>query len=205
MSVKLIVATKNKKKLEEIKEIWRDLNLEIVSLLDFKRPPRIIENGLTFKDNAIKKALRIAKFSGELTLGEDSGLCVEALGGRPGVRSSRFSGKAKSDNQNNLKVLKLLKDLPLKKRKAYYISAVALADKEGLLAVVEGRCDGVIAFSPKGKSGFGYDPIFLIPKYGKTFAELGLRIKHRMSHRYRALKKAKNILLKYLQKRRNLV
>lgn len=191
----LVVATKNKKKLEEIKEILKVLHLNISSLLDYKNTPRIIENGSTFKENAIKKAVKIARFTGKLTLGEDSGLCVKALNGAPGIYSSRFSGKNKSDAKNNLKLLNLLEGLPLSKRKAYYVCAVALAGKNGLIGTVEGRCSGVIAYEPKGSFGFGYDPLFVIAKYNKTFAQLGARIKHKMSHRYHALIKAKRMIL----------
>jgi len=200
--MELVVATKNKKKLGEIKDILKSQGLKITSLADYRKAPRIIENGKTFKENAVKKAARIARFSGKLTLGEDSGLCVDALNGAPGVHSSRFSGKDKSDEKNNLKLLRLLAELPLSKRKAYYVCAVALADGNGLVAVVEGRCPGVIGFAAKGNSGFGYDPLFVIPKYKKTFAQLGLGIKHKMSHRYHALKKAKKIIRKYIEKHR---
>ena len=196
----LIVATKNKKKLQEIKDILKGLKLEISSLADYPHSPRIIENGKTFKENAVKKAVKIAAAMDGLAMGEDSGLCVEALGGAPGVYSARFSGKAKSDLRNNLKVLKLLQGLPLSKRKAHYVCAVALADKYGLIGVVEGKCFGRIAVEPKGSHGFGYDPIFLIPKYGKTFGQLGEAIKHTMSHRYRALAKAQKIIQKYIEK-----
>ncbi|MDD2688988.1 MAG: RdgB/HAM1 family non-canonical purine NTP pyrophosphatase [Candidatus Omnitrophica bacterium] len=197
--LELLVATKNKKKLKEIKEILKPLNLKITFLDDYHNTPHIIENGKTFRENAVKKAIKISHFSRKLTLGEDSGLCVEALGGEPGVYSARFAGKDKSDLKNNLKILRLLEGLPLKKRSAYYACAVALADEEGLIGVVEGRCSGKIAFAPKGHFGFGYDPIFIIPKYKKTFAELGLVIKHRMSHRFRALEKAKKIIQKYIE------
>ncbi|MCX5702526.1 MAG: RdgB/HAM1 family non-canonical purine NTP pyrophosphatase [Candidatus Omnitrophica bacterium] len=198
MKPELVVATKNKKKLGEIKEILSDLGLRIVSLVDYSRTPRIIENGKTFKENAIKKAVRIAHFTKKLTLGEDSGLCVDALDGAPGIYSSRFSGKEKDDSKNNLKVLKLLEGLPLNKRRAYYVCAVALADKNGLVGVAEGRCSGIIGFEPKGNSGFGYDPLFVIPKYKKTFAELGERVKHKMSHRFRALSRSRKMLFEYL-------
>ena len=198
--MELIVATKNKKKLEEIKAILKDLKLNISSLADIAHPARIVENGKTFKENAIKKAVIVARVSGKLTLGEDSGLCVDALSGGPGVYSARFSGKGKSDMQNNLKLLRMLKDLPLSKRRAYYSCAVALADKDGLLGAVEGKCAGLIGFELKGRHGFGYDPLFIIPKYNKTFAQLGERIKHKMSHRYHALKMAKVILKKYIEK-----
>jgi XTP/dITP diphosphohydrolase len=197
MKLELLVATKNKKKLEEIKEILKGLNLKILSLADYPKVPRIIENGKTFRENAVKKAVKIARFTGKLALGEDSGLCVDALKGKPGVYSSRFAGKDKSDRKNNLKLLKLLEDLPLSKRKAYYYCVVALADKEGLIGVAEGKCSGFIGFSLKGHFGFGYDPLFIIPKYKKTFAQLGPSIKHRMSHRFLALKKVKSILATY--------
>lgn len=198
-NMELLVATKNRKKLQEIKEILKGIDLDIISLKDCGRTPRVIENGKTFKENAVKKALKVAQFSGKLTLGEDSGLCVDALGGRPGVYSSRFSGKNKSDAQNNKKLLAALKELPINKRGANYACAVALADKDGLIGVVEGKCSGVIGLELKGSHGFGYDPLFVIPKYKKTFAQLDEKIKHRMSHRYHALRKAKKILLKYIE------
>jgi len=198
--MELIVATKNKKKLKEIKEILKGFGLKISSLSDYEALPRIIENGKTFKENAVKKAVKIARATGKLSLGEDSGLCVGALNGEPGVYSARFSGKGKSDAQNNLRLLKLLKEIPLSKRKAHYSCAVALADKDGLIGVVEGECSGMIGFELKGKSGFGYDPLFVVPKYKKTFAQLGEKIKHKMSHRYHALKQAKIIIKKYIEK-----
>ncbi|MCX5700094.1 MAG: RdgB/HAM1 family non-canonical purine NTP pyrophosphatase [Candidatus Omnitrophica bacterium] len=199
-NMQLVVATKNKKKLEEIKAILKDFDLDISSLADYKKTPVIIENGKTFNENAIKKAVKIARFSGKLSLGEDSGLCVDVLHGAPGIYSARFSGKGKSDAQNNLKLLSLLDKIPVKKRKAYYVCAVALANKDGLLGVVEGKCSGRIGFELKGECGFGYDPLFIIPKYNKTFAQLGEKIKHKMSHRYHALKKARIIIEKYIEK-----
>jgi XTP/dITP diphosphohydrolase len=197
--MELVVATKNKKKLQEIKEILKGLDLRITSIADYPGLPRIIENGRTFKENAVKKATKIARLTGKLTLGEDSGLCVDALGGAPGIYSSRFSGKDKSDLKNNLKLLRLLKGMPLVKRKARYVCSVALADKSGIIGVREGKCFGLIGFKARGKSGFGYDPVFIIPKYKKTFGELGTRIKHRMSHRYRALVKIKPLIAAYLK------
>lgn len=193
------MATKNKKKLAEIKEILKGLNLKITSLADYSGVPRIIENGKTFKENAVKKAVKIARFTQKLTLGEDSGLEVDVLGGKPGIYSSRFAGKDKSDLKNNLKLLKLLAGRPVKRRRAGYCCAVALADKNGLIRVVEGKCRGSIGFALRGRFGFGYDPLFIIPEYKKTFAQLGPKIKHRMSHRYRALKKAKKIIQKYIE------
>ncbi|MBI4706371.1 MAG: RdgB/HAM1 family non-canonical purine NTP pyrophosphatase [Candidatus Omnitrophica bacterium] len=199
----LVVATKNQKKLGEIKEILRGFNFKLRSLADYGKTPDVVENGDTFKENAVKKALKLARFTGELTLGEDSGLCVDALDGRPGVYSSRFAGRSKSDEKNNQKLLRLLKCAPLKKRKAHYVCAVALADKQGLIGVVEGKCHGKIDFELKGKHGFGYDPLFLIPKFKKTFGQLDEKIKHKMSHRFRALMKAKKLLVKYIEKKKS--
>ena len=193
----IVVATRNKKKLAEIKELTKDLGLMVLSLEDFPDAPYVREDGKTFSDNADKKALKIARFSGRLTLGEDSGLCIDALGGAPGIASARFSGKDKSDLKNNLKVLRLLEGLPAKKRSAHYVCAVSIADKNGLVGRSEGKCPGIIGFEMKGSRGFGYDPIFVIPKYKKTFAQLGEEIKHTMSHRYKALKKTKLIVQKY--------
>jgi XTP/dITP diphosphohydrolase len=200
--MELIVATRNTKKLKEIRQIWKGLKIKLSSLEDYPSAPRIIENGKTFQENAVKKAVKIARFSGKLTMGEDSGLCVDALGGEPGIYSSRFSGTDKNDLKNNLKLLRLLGDMPLKKRRAYYVCAVALADKDGLVGVVQGRCTGCIGFAMKGHAGFGYDPLFIAPAYQKTFAQLGERIKHKISHRRRALEKAKKILQKYIEEQR---
>ena len=199
--IDLVVASRNKKKSAEIKQILKGLKVKITSLCDYPDAPYIAENGRTFKENAIKKAIKIARFTKKLTLGEDSGLEVTALDGEPGIRSSRFSGKDKSDLKNNLKLLKALGDLPLKERKARYICSVALADKNGLISVVEGSCSGLIDFKMRGSFGFGYDPLFMIPKYKRTFAQLGPRIKHKMSHRFRALSKAKKIIQRYSSER----
>lgn len=199
VKLELVVATKNKKKLSEIRDLLKGLKVEITSLADYPNSPRIIENGKTFQENARIKALKIARFTKKLTLGEDSGLEVDALAGAPGVRSSRFSGKNKSDIQNNLKLMHLLEGVPTVKRTAHYRCAVALADNKGLIFETEGSCSGRIGFEQKGSAGFGYDPLFVIPKYKKTFAELGERIKHKMSHRFRALKPLRKIIASYLK------
>jgi XTP/dITP diphosphohydrolase len=200
--IELVLASRNQKKVKEIKQILKGIRVNITSLRDYPAAPYITENGKTFKENAIKKAMRIARFTKKLTLGEDSGLEVDALNGKPGIYSSRFSGRDKSDLKNNLKLLKLLGDLPLEKRKARYVCSVALADKHGLLGVVRSCCLGLIGFQLRGCSGFGYDPLFIIPKYKKSFAQLGPRIKHRMSHRFYALSKAKRIIRKYILRHR---
>ena len=194
----LVIATKNEKKLHELKRYLKGVRANVISLKSFTKIPRIVENGKTFKANAIKKALVISRFTGGLVLADDSGLAVKALGGQPGVRSSRFAGPKKSDKQNNRKLLKLLEKTPPKKREAKFICAVAICDNGKTVKVIEESCCGMIAFSEKGGYGFGYDPLFLIPKYKETFGELGLKVKDIMSHRSKALKKAREFLRKYL-------
>ncbi|MDO8525110.1 MAG: RdgB/HAM1 family non-canonical purine NTP pyrophosphatase [Candidatus Omnitrophota bacterium] len=194
----LIVATKNEKKLHELKRYLRGIRAKVVSLEEYEGTPRIVENGGTFKANAIKKAQVISKFTKGLTLADDSGLAVRALLGDPGVRSSRFAGPAKSDRQNNKKLLKLLESVPKASRQARFVCAVAICDNGKVVKVIEESCGGVIASCEKGSYGFGYDPLFLILKYKKTFGELGLKVKDKMSHRSKALKKARKFLKKYL-------
>jgi len=194
----LVIATKNEKKLHELKRYLKGIHAKVVSLKDFSRVPRIVENGKTFKANAVKKALVISRFTKGLTLADDSGLAVKFLKGKPGVRSSRFAGPRKSDKQNNEKLLKLLAKTPGAKRQARFVCAVAICDNGKIVKVIEESCGGTIAFSPKGGYGFGYDPLFIIPKYGKTFGELGLKVKDRISHRSKALKKAREFLKRYL-------
>lgn len=198
--LELLVATRNKKKLEEIKELLSDLNIRVTSLADYEGMPEIIEDGKTFAQNAIKKAATIALFTGKLVLGEDSGLEVKVLGNKPGVYSARYAGPRATDKKNNLKLLKELKGLPLKKRRARYQCAVALADGRHLVGVVRGDCKGLIGFKSKGSFGFGYDPLFIIESYDKTFAQLGPQVKHKMSHRFKALQKARRLIGSYLKK-----
>lgn len=196
----LLVATRNKKKLKEIKHLLKGHHFKITSLADYHNLPPIIEDGSTFKENAIKKASTIACALKKLTLGEDSGLEVRALANRPGVFSARYAGEGASDSDNNKKLLKELEGVVRSKRQARYVCSVAFADASGLIGTVEATCSGLIAFRKKGSAGFGYDPLFLIPKYNKTFAELGETIKHTMSHRSKALKKARRIILNYQRK-----
>lgn len=196
----LLVATRNKKKLEEIRYLLKDLNLKITSLDDYPDLPTIEEDGKTFAQNAIKKAATIALATKKLTLGEDSGLEVAALRNHPGIYSARYSDPGATDEKNNRKLLKELKDVPLNKRQARYRCSVALATGKKLIGVVEGRCSGMIALKRAGKNGFGYDPLFMIPRYQKTFGELSSEMKAKMSHRYRALEKFKKLLKAHLSR-----
>jgi XTP/dITP diphosphohydrolase len=195
--MELVIATRNKKKLGEIRYLLKGLSFKLKSLVDYKGLPEIIEDGVTFQQNAIKKSATIAQYLRKLTIGEDSGLEVLALKGRPGVYSSRYSGKDATDKKNNNKLLKELKNVPLKKRKAKYVCSVAICDSRKLLGVFNGECKGLITTKERGNAGFGYDPLFLIPKYNRTFGELGEEIKHTMSHRYRAFRKVRDFLLHY--------
>lgn len=195
---RLVIATKNAKKLHELRRYLKSVDSSVVSLEDYPSAPSVVENGRTFRENAVKKAVVISKFTGELALADDSGLAIKALDGAPGVKSARFAGHAKDDKANNRKVLRLLGDTPAGKRGARFVCAVAIADKGRIVRTIEESCSGRIALEPRGSYGFGYDPLFLIPKYGKTFGELGLKVKDRMSHRSKALRKARAFLRKYL-------
>ena len=194
----LVVATKNDKKLHELKRYLKTVKADIISLKEFRDAPKIVENGHTFKENAAKKAIAISRFVKGLAIADDSGLCVKALGRSPGVKSARFAGSAKNDKANNNKVLELLAGVPLSRRNAKFICAVAIADNGKVVKLIEEDCKGLIAFEERGRYGFGYDPIFLISKYGKTFGQLGLKVKDKMSHRSKALRKARQFLRKYL-------
>ena len=195
----LIIATTNKGKLREIKELLKEFPFTITSLADYPDAPEIIEDGKTFSQNAIKKAATIALYTRKLTLGEDSGLEVKALGNQPGIYSARYSEPNATDRKNNLKLLRSLRAIPLKQRQARYRCSAALVDGERIIDVVDGRCGGLITFHSKGKNGFGYDPLFFLPRYNKTFGELDPSIKAKISHRARALAKIKTSLQEYLK------
>ncbi len=199
--MKLVLATRNKGKIAEIKEILADFQeIELLSLADFPDLPKIEETGTTFKENAILKAKTIAKLTGHLTLADDSGLTVEYLNGAPGVYSARYAGENATDAENNTKLLKALEGVPWEKRKAAFVCVIALCSPQGECHTCEGRCEGIIALEPKGSYGFGYDPLFYVPAYGKTMAELGSEIKNQISHRAMALKALKPLLKKILKK-----
>jgi XTP/dITP diphosphohydrolase len=190
----LLIATKNQGKLKEIRFLLKDLPYKITSLAEYPNLPEIVEDGKTFYANAVKKAVVIAKHTGKLTMGEDSGLEVKALGNKPGVFSARFSGAHATDEKNNDKLLAMLAGVPAAKRQARYQCCAALADKSGVIAVVSGSCGGIITTSRQGTNGFGYDPLFFIKRYNGTFGQLPAEVKSRISHRARALKKIREVL-----------
>jgi len=196
---RLVIATKNNNKKKELKALLKGLGIEILNLSDINTQiPTVIEDGKTFRQNAVKKALTFSRYIKGLILSDDSGIMVEALDGKPGVRSARFAHTRAKDEENNAKLLKLMKHVPAKKRQATFICVAALAEEGVLLETAEGRAGGMIGFEPKGKGGFGYDPLFTPKGYTRTFAQLKPAFKNRISHRARAMKKAKNIIRRYL-------
>ena len=183
----LVIGTANRKKGRELAELFSPLGLEIKTLADFSAAIAVDETGTTFAENAALKATRQAAHLGHWILADDSGLAVDALGGAPGVASARFSGPSANDAANNRLLLEKLGASPLEKRAARFICRMALADVSGTVrAESEGVCCGRILFEPRGSQGFGYDPLFEVAEYHRTFAELGIAVKSCLSHRARA-------------------
>jgi len=186
--MKLVIATRNAHKLEEIRAIFDFKNLEVLSAFDFPEIPDVVEDGNTLEANAIKKAVEIAKATGCWAMADDSGLEVDALAGAPGVYSARYAGEPCSYTANNDKLLRELSDKD--DRSARFRTVVALSDPEGNVKTVSGECPGRIIEELRGTNGFGYDPLFVPEGYSETFAELDSEVKNRISHRARALHKA---------------
>jgi XTP/dITP diphosphohydrolase len=211
---KILVASTNPGKLRELREMLGG-EIEWVGLADFPGVPDIEEDGKTFAENARKKALGYAKATGLWTLADDSGLVVDALGGEPGVKSARFAGflpqrrkdtkRTKSDerriidHKNFEKVLQLLKDVPKEKRQARFVCYLCLASPDGILAEMQGELEGFICGRPVGENGFGYDPIFFVPKLNKTVAQLTAEEKNAISHRGNAIRKLKPLIKNLLK------
>lgn len=192
MFTMLVIATRNRNKLREFQDILKGLDIEIVSLDQFGPLPPVVEDGDTFEENAYKKALHTAKILGIPALADDSGLVVEALSGQPGVYSARYAGENASDEENCLKLLNELVDV--KDRSAYFQCVLSLAVPSGPALTYVGRCAGTIINEKRGENGFGYDPIFLFNELQKTFAELSMEEKSKVSHRGKALAELKNEL-----------
>ena len=188
MSRRLVIATGNLHKLEEIRAIFTLPGLALVGLSDFEGAPEVVEDRDTFEGNAIKKATELGAFTGEWTLADDSGLEVDALDGAPGVYSARYAGEPVNTAANNTKLLRALE--ACRDRTARFRCVVALCSPEGEIRTVEGRCEGRIAMAESGGGGFGYDPLFVPDGSDVTFAELAPAAKNRISHRGNALAKA---------------
>ncbi len=185
--MRLVVATRNAGKLKEIRSLLVASSIEVVGLQEIAEAPEVMEDGDSFAVNAMKKAVEIARFSDCLTLADDSGLVVPALDGAPGIYSARYAGPEASDAQNNQKLLAELQGVDIAQPDAYFACVMALADPHGNCRTFEGRLHGRLLRELRGTNGFGYDPLFLVPEYGKTLAELSLEIKNRISHRGLAL------------------
>ena len=191
----LIVASRNKGKVGEIMELLEGLPFKVSSLLEYPHIPEIIEDGKTYRANALKKAREVALATGKMAISDDSGIEVKALNNAPGIYSARFAGEGASEKARNKKLFKMLEGLPMSKRQARYRCVIALVDAKGLeLGVVQGTCSGLVTTQDMGENGFGFDSLFLLKRYNKTFGELPSSVKAKISHRARALKKFKALL-----------
>jgi XTP/dITP diphosphohydrolase len=194
--MKLVIATKNRNKINEIADKLKGLNgIEFLSLLNYNAPPDVIEDGKTFVENALKKAREISHFTSLPAMADDSGLVIDALNGEPGVLSARYAGGNATDADRNNLVLEKLKNIPRKERSARFICIIAIALPDGEEFFAEGVCEGIIGNEMRGENGFGYDPIFFLPEFNRTMAELTLSEKNKISHRARALDRVKEILV----------
>jgi XTP/dITP diphosphohydrolase len=189
--LEILIATNNLGKVKEIKDILDRPEIKILTMKDFPHLPKIEEDGKTYQENAFKKARKISEYTGKICLADDSGLEIDYLKGKPGIYSSRWGN---SDEERINKALKLLENVPMNKRKAKFVCVAMLVFPDGKIYMVKEECKGSIEFKPKGEHGFGYDPIFLVPKYDKTFAELGNKIKNQISHRGKAMRRMMNII-----------
>lgn len=190
----LLLATTNEHKLNEFRAIFRELPFQLLSLRDVRIDTDVEETGTTFAENATLKARFYAQAANTLALADDSGLEIDALGGEPGIYSARFAGRATPYSERFQLIFERLRDVPPDQRTARFRCAIALAEPSGEMRVVEGTIEGLITESPRGENGFGYDPIFLVPEYGKTTAEMASEEKHQISHRGRAAAAARRLL-----------
>jgi len=197
---RLVVATRNRGKLAEIRELLSRLDVTVEALDDYPGAPDPEETGATFRENAVIKAVAAASFTGEVAVADDSGLVVDALGGAPGVMSARYGGNGASDQEKYEKLLAEMEGVRDAERAARFVCAVAVASPDGSVSSAEGVVEGSITRAPRGTGGFGYDPVFLIPELGMTFGELPTAAKNTMSHRARALAGAEPLILEALSR-----
>ncbi len=193
---RIIFATGNQGKMKEIREIMQDLDVEVVSLKDINLEVDIVEDGTTFEENAIIKAKTIMELTGEMVMADDSGLEVDYLGKAPGVYSARYMGEDTPYTIKNNHIIKELEGVEGTDRSARFVSVIACVFPDGTTITTRGTIEGVIGYEEKGENGFGYDPIFWVPEYGCTTAELSLEEKNRISHRGKALSMMKEELKK---------
>jgi XTP/dITP diphosphohydrolase len=197
---RIVLGTQNRDKLAELKRLMGGFQVDVVSLADFPKMPSVKEDGRTFEANAEKKARVYSKRTKSLVLADDSGLEVNALGGAPGVYSARYAGPKCTYTDNNRKLLSAMSRISWPKRKARFVSVVAVYENGKKIGTVRGECEGKIGYLEKGSNGFGYDPVFIPKGQGKTYAELPSEKKNALSHRGKALRKAKKLLVRYLSR-----
>lgn len=198
----VVLASRNQKKIGEIRELLAPFGIPLKSVSDFESISEVVEDGDSFRANAEKKAIEVALATEHWAIGEDSGLQVDALNGAPGIYSARFSGPNATDEENNDKLLAELNDIPVEKRGAGYVCHVAVSDPSGKVQLnVEATCRGRIIHEAKGTNGFGYDPYFEIPEYRKTFGQFKPIVKQQISHRAKAFERLIPELLKTLSKK----
>lgn len=197
MPKRIVLGTKNDDKIRELKELLKGSGVDVLSLKDFPGCPEAVESGKTFEANACKKASFYSLHTGLPALADDSGLVVPCLRGRPGVYSARFAGRGCTYEDNCRKLLRLLEGVPAARRRAKFVCVAAWYEKGKRIRMVRGECAGRIAFSIKGKNGFGYDPVFVPQGFSKTFAELSPKTKNHVSHRGKAFRAVKRFLLNY--------
>ncbi len=196
--MKIVLATGNRGKLKEFSQLVGEV--EVLSLADFPDHPLVEENGKTFEENALKKARDMARYTGLIAVADDSGLQVDYLSGAPGIYSARFAGKPYSDGRNNEKLLHLLRGVPWEQRTARFVCALAIVTPAGEEHVVLGSCEGYILEDLRGNEGFGYDPLFYYPPMGKSFGQLDIETKNKISHRAKAFIQGSIILKRLLAK-----
>ena len=194
-----ILATSNRHKVRELKTLLAVPGIRWHSLAEFPSVPAVRETGRTFEANAVRKARAVAQATGRAALADDSGLEVDALGGAPGVRSARFAGRHGDDRANNRTLLRRLRGLPRLRRGARYRCVLVLAGPSGVIAVTRGAWRGRIAEGPRGRRGFGYDPIFLVPRLKQTVAQLSVSMKRRLSHRAQAARTMRVALRRWIR------
>lgn len=190
MIKELVLASSNQGKIAEFQKLLDGLEIKVLSMADFPEIGEIVENGQSFAENALIKARAVCMVTGRAALADDSGLMVDALDGAPGIYSARFAGEQHDDAANNQKLLHLLKEVPDEKRTGQFFCAIAIVLPDGREYTVEGTCPGKILRQLKGTGGFGYDPLFYVEELQKTFAELTMEEKNRISHRGQANQKA---------------
>ncbi|MDW7681703.1 MAG: XTP/dITP diphosphatase [bacterium] len=191
--MKIVLATKNQDKVKEIKQLLKDIAVEVFTLDHFPEIDEIIEDGVTLEQNAIKKAKTVFHRTGLIAVADDTGLEVDALAGKPGVFSSRFAGEDATYEDNVRKLLQQMEGISQSKRGARFRCVISIVGP-GIAQSVDGVCSGMITRQKRGVAGFGYDPVFWVAEYGQTFAEMPLELKNRISHRGLALQKAKKVL-----------